>query len=115
MFRVVKSGNTFDKCGTASDNAGVDKRVEADTQFHRFRIKYTTSSKTARYFIDGNFIGQTTNKAINITRFEFFNNRTQTSSPNASVAFFAFYNAHLQTTDIENFDNYLACKFELQP
>jgi hypothetical protein len=106
-------------CGSTSEN-----RVPFDTEFHRFRVKYTdnTSGPTVNakveFYIDGELIQTYQNSNINsaqISRLDLFNNRARSSYANSSIAYLGLYSDSLTTANFEALDKYLACKFEIQP
>lgn len=105
------SGNNPFHCGH-SNNPALDKKVEIDTKFHRFRVK--SEGGVTEFYIDGKLI-QTRNTAFKIERLGLFINNGDEFAPKSSISFIGIFKSILSNEDFERFDQYLACKFEVQP
>lgn len=110
---MIKGGAGTLYCGYDAD-PNLDKRVEVDTEFHRFRVKYESATQNVEFYIDGNLI-ESVVQSMDIDRFGLFINNGKKFAPNSAIAFIGLFKTTLSDDDFTRFDQYLACKFELQP
>lgn len=110
-FKRNSGSNAFN-CGH-NNNPNLDKKVEIDTDFHRFRVKSTHGVLT-EFYIDGVLIGSATNN-FSIERLGLFINNADQFAPKSSISFIGIFKSILSENDFDRFDQFLACKFESQP
>lgn len=102
-------------------------RVKKDTDFHRFRLKFTASTRRVVFYIDGNIIQAITLSNANLQtnggvfhniyqRLKLFSSRDDSDKRQAAsnISFIGIYTTHLTANDFEILDKYLECKFEIQ-
>lgn len=99
-----------------------NSRIPFDTEFHRFRIKFTDNlngnDAKVELYIDGVLIETYQGSELNstqISRLDLFNNRARTNYGYSSIAYLGIYSDFISDEDYQKLDAYLACKFELQP